>query len=610
MKRRDTLALGAAAGASLALPALAMQDDRVSGNGAAGLKVLRYAFQIAETGFDPAQVSDVYSAYVIAHVFESLYTYDHLARPPRVLPLVAIALPEVADQFRTWTMRLQPGIFFGADPAFKGKPRELVAEDFVYAFKRFADPKLKSPGWATFEEARFIGLNDLRQQALTQKTPFDYDRPIEGIRALDRYTLQLKLEAPRPRLMEILAGTSGAPGMAREVVEFYGDKIIEHPVGTGPFRLSEWRRSSRIVLERNPGYRQRLWDAQPGPDDLEGQAIAKQLRGRPLPLIDRVEISIIEEAQPRWLSFLNGQSNFLERLPSEFVNVAMPGGKTAPNLVKQGIHGQRVLTTDVVMSYFNMEDPVVGGYTPEKVALRRALALAVDLEREIRLVRRGMAIPAQSPVIPFTTGYDPKFKSENSEFSPARAQALLNMYGYVDRNGDGWREQPDGSPLELQYATSPDQTSRQLNELWQRNMNAIGVKMDFKVAKWPEQLKAARAGKLQMWGVASSAAGGDGQGILERYYSPSSGQGNLARFKLPAFDAIYDRLTLLPDGPEREAAFLEAKKLAVAYMPYKLHCHRFVVDMMLDNVIGYRRPAYWYEWWHMIDVLPEGAKTA
>jgi ABC-type transport system substrate-binding protein len=148
-----------------------------------------------------------------------------------------------------------------------------------------------------------------------------------------------------------------------------------------------------------------------------------------------------------------------------------------------------------------MENPVVGGTEPHKVALRRAISLAVDVEKEIRLVRRGQAIPAQSPIAPETFGYDPAFKSEMSEFSRARAKALLDMHGYVDKNGDGWRDQPDGSPLLLEYATQSDQQSRQLVEQWLKNMNAIGIRIEFKIAKWPENLKSSRAGKLMMWGV-------------------------------------------------------------------------------------------------------------
>ena len=603
MKRRQALALAAALAAP-GLPGIAQSVQTGAPSAAAGTRVLRYAFPVAESGFDPAQISDTYSRLVTGHIFEALYAYDHLARPAKFVLLTAAAVPEVSDDFRTWTLRVRPGIYFADDAAFKGRRRELVAEDYVYAFKRFADPQVKSPLWASMDNRKLLGLGALRKQALDGKKPFDYDKSIEGLRALDRYTLQLKVEEPLPRLQEMLAVSDLFGGVAREVVAFYGDKIAEHPVGTGPFRLAQWRRSSLIALERNPSYRERLWQAEPAANDAEGQAIATRLRGRKLPLLDRVEISIIEEQQPRWLSFLNGQADFIDRLPNDFIDVAMPGGQVAPNLAKQGITGKRVLTSDVTMTYYNMDDPVIGGLQPERVALRRAMNLAVDLGREIRTVRRGMAIPAQSPVMPHLSGYDPQYKSENSEYSPAKARALLDLYGYVDKDGDGWREQPDGKPLVLESATQPDQLSRQLDELWKKNMDAIGIRIVFKPAKWPENLKAARAGKLQMWGVASGASGGDGQGMLTRYYGPQAGQQNLSRFNHPEFDRLHDQLTVLPDGPERLALFDRAKRLAIAYAPYKLHVHRFVADMMHPGVDGYRRPLFWNEWWHMVDVDP------
>ncbi|MET0517210.1 MAG: ABC transporter substrate-binding protein [Burkholderiaceae bacterium] len=216
-------------------------------------KVLRYAFRSAETGFDPVALSDIYSRAVTGHIFEALYGYDPLARPARIVPLVAAALPETSADFRTFTVRLRPGIFFADDPAFGGKPREVVAQDFVYSFKRFADPALNSPNWVSLEEAGLLGLAALRQQAIKGKTPFPYDREVEGLRALDRYTLQFKTGEPRPRLVEMmLAGNDLRGALAREVVEAYAGKVAEHPVGTGPFRLASWRRSSKIVLERRP----------------------------------------------------------------------------------------------------------------------------------------------------------------------------------------------------------------------------------------------------------------------------------------------------------------------------------------------------------------------
>jgi ABC-type transport system substrate-binding protein len=573
-------------------------------------KVLRYAFPIAETGFDPAQLSDLYSRVLTAHIFDGLYTYDHLARPFRIVPGVADGMPQSSEDFRTWTIRIRPGIFFQEDPAFGGKPRELVAQDFVYSIKRFADPRWKAPAWASIAELKILGLQTLREAALKNKTPFDYDREIEGLRALDRYTLQFRLEEGRPRFIQTMAGGDLYGAVAREVVEKYGDQIVAHPVGTGPFRLKSWRRSSKIVLERNPGYREHLYDAQPNADDAEGQAMLAKFKGRRLPMIDQVEISIIEEQQPRWLAFQNRQQDMLERLPNEFVNIAIPNGRIAPNLAKAGIKMERMLASDVTITLYNMDSPVVGGYTSEKIALRRALNLAVNVEREIQLERRGQAVPAQSPLVPNTVGYDPAFRSENSVYSPARAKALLDLAGYKDIDGDGWREQPDGKPLVIDVATQPDQASRRLDELMRKDYAAVGVRIEFKPAKWPENLKAARAGKLMVWRVGSSAASPDGQSALDRLASAHVGGQNLARFRNEQLDAIYNEMRRMPDGPERLALFTEAKRLAVAYAPYKSSVHRIITDLMQPWVYGYRRAPYWLHWWQYVDIDAEAQARA
>ncbi len=584
------------------------QTGAVSGSAptpavATGQKVLRYAFNAGETGFDPAQISDLYSRIITAHIFEALYTYDHLERPVRIKPLTADGMPEHSADFRVWTVKLKPGIYFADDPAFKGRKRELVAQDYVYSMKRFADPAIKSPVWPGLEQERYTGLNELRAEAVKNKKPFNYDREIVGVRALDRYTIRFEVAEPRPRFIEGLAGSDIFGAVAREVVEAAGDRISERPIGTGPFVLKQWRRSSLIVLEKNPDFRPMTYDAEPAADDAEGQALLARFKGRRIPMIDRIEVSIINESQPRWLSFLNGQSDLIERVPPEFINLALPNGEVAPNLAKQGIRGLRIASPDITMTYFNMEDPIVGGYTPEKIALRRAIGLGTDLEREIALVRRGQAIAAQSPIVPGTTGYDPNFKSENSEYDVGKAKALLDLFGYVDRNGDGWREQPDGKPLVLVLASQTDPLSRQFNELFQRNMNALQLRSRFALGQWPEQLKAARSGKLMMWSVGSSAGAPDGQGSLARLNgAEADGGANMARFRNKRFDELYERMQTIPDGPERLALFDEAKRIAVAYMPYKHHVHRYITDMTHPWVIGYRRPVFWNQYWQYVDI--------
>ncbi|MDE2369649.1 MAG: bicyclomycin resistance protein [Burkholderiales bacterium] len=572
---------------------------------ATSMKTLRYAFLISESGFDPAQVTDYYSRIVISGILEAPLEFEFLADPPRLRPATAAAMPEVGDDYRRYTFRIQPGIHFASDPAFGGRPRELVAEDYVYAIKRHYDPRWKSGNLFILENAKILGLSELRRRTIAANAPFDYDEPVDGLRALDRYTFELRLARPAPRLLYQFADGSFTGAVAREVVEAYGDRISEHPVGTGAFRLARWKRSSRIELERNAGYRERLYDEHPPAGNARLKAVAAQFRGRRLPLVDRVVISIVEQPQPRWLSFLNHEQDLIEVLPNDYAPIAVPNGRLAPFLERAGVGMVRYARSDDSLSYFAMNHPVVGGYAPAQVALRRAICLAVDIGREIRDARRGQAIPAQGPIPPGCWGYDPQFKSVMSDFDRPRAMALLDLYGYVDRNGDGWREQPDGSPLEIEYATSPDQSFRQLVEQWQKNMDAIGIRMRFKVAQWPEHLKSARAGKLMMWGVGWTPTAPDGDDLLGLAYGPNAGQSNLARFDLPAYNAVYARQHELPDGPERQALMTLAQRYWAAYMPYKVHVHRIFTDLTHPWVLGYERNLYVRDFWRYVDIDPQ-----
>ena len=566
-------------------------------------KVLRYAIRAAETGFDPAQISDLYSSLIASNIFDSLYQYEFLARPVRLRPSTAVGMPEGSDDFKNFTIRIKPGIFFADDPAFKGVKRELTAADYVYAIKRHFDPRWKSPTYQTLENNKIIGLDELRQAAIKKKTPFDYDAPVEGLRAVDKYTIQFRLGLPNPRFADALSDPARTGAMAREVVELYGDRITDHPVGTGPFRLAEWRRSSLIALEKNPNYRDEFYDEEAPAGDPLAQAALAKLKGRKLPMIDRVEISVIEQPQPRWLSFINREMDLVWQVPEDFTNIAIPNSQVAPNLAKQGVYQVRYQRNDASMSYFGMESPVVGGYMPAKVALRRAIALAVNVEEEIRVVRRGQAIPAQSVVAPGLYGYDASFKSEMGEFSRAKAQALLDLYGYVDKDGDGWREQPDGTPLTIEYATQPDDLSRQLITQWKKNMDAIGIRMVFKTAQWPENLKASRAGKLMMWGVAWSG-GPDGEEFLVLGNGPDKGQANHARFDNAEYNRLYQQQRIMADGPERLQMMTRMKEILVAYMPYKAHVHRIWTDLAQPWVVGYHRNLFVPDFWRYVDIDP------
>ena len=564
-------------------------------------KVLRYAFESAETGLDPAQLSDLYSRVLTANMFDALYGYDYLARPAKIVPVLAAAMPDVSPDNRTYTVPVRKGILFAPDPAFKGKPRELTAYDVVYTFKRIMDPKTRSQLVSGLEEEGIVGLDALRAKAEATGR-FDYDTEVEGIRALDRYTVQFKLKEPRPRFLQTIADPGVLGTVAREVVEAYGDAIMEHPVGTGPFMISEWKRSSKLTFVRNPNYREEYWDAEPPADDARAQEIYRQMKGKRMPLLDKVVVSIIEEPQPRWLSFLNNEQDFNEKLKQNFITQAAPNNKLAPNLAKRGIQMEQTPLPDFTLLSFNMEDPVVGGYTPEKVALRRAFGLAMNGEQEVRLPRRGQAVVAQSLAVPGTQYYDPEFRTELGTFDLARAKALLDMFGYVDKDGDGWRDLPDGSPLVLTLDTLGQADYRELDEVLKKNIDALGVRLRFRIGQWPEEMKAARAGKLQMWGYGSSASSPDSGSALQLAYSKQAGEQNLSRFKNKKFDELYEKQSLMPDGPERAAVIRDATRIIAAYMPIKVRVHRIGTDLWQPWLVGYKRHPFAREFWRYVDI--------
>jgi ABC-type transport system substrate-binding protein len=567
-------------------------------------KVLRYALEIAETGFDPVEIYDVYSREITGNIFDAPLRFAYLAAPGTLEPSTADGMPEVASDYKTFTIHIKKGIYFTDDPAFRGKRRELTAEDYVYSYKRIFDPHWNSPSYDSFETLGVVGMQELRAAAL-KSGHFDYDRPVEGLKTLDRYTFQVTLGNPAPRFLLNLADASLMGAVAREVVEKYGDAIMEHPVGTGPFRLVQWRRSSFIALERNPDYRTVIFHVTPDPADPGAQQVARELDGKRLPLIDRVEISIIEESQPRWLSFLNGEADFLDTMPRDINNLALPNGKPAPNLARKHIQIERVPLIDVTLLLYNMDNPVLGGYTPPKIALRRAINLGYDTAESIRTYYQAQAFPAQTIIAPGAYGYDPKLRTENGMTSVARAKALLDQYGYVPRHHTRWRDNPDGSPLVIEISTLPDQRSRIADEIFKKSLDTLDLRCEFKVAKWPDQYKAARAGHYMVWTMGERSAGPDPTENLRMAYGPAAGADNLVRFRLAAYDALYLQQDRMADGPERLALLRQMTALLVAYAPMKYEVHRYTIDMAYPWVHYYRRwPFTLAEFWRYVDIDP------
>ena len=577
--------LAALAAISMALPAAAQQ------------KVLRVPFIIAETNFDPAFVSDLYSHGVVHEIFEPPLTYDFLARPMKLKPETAEAMPEITDGGKTYTIRFRKGIYFADDPAFNGRKRELTAADYEFALKRLMDPKVSSPNlWLI--EGRVAGVDDMVARA-KKDGKLDYDAKVPGIEVVDRYTLRIRLEKADYNFLYILA-MANIGAQAREVVEKYGADIGAHPVGTGPFRLAEWRRASRIVLEKNPNFREEYYEAEPPADDPVAQRLYREMKGKRIPQLDRVEIYVLVESQPRWLAFLNKELDWIN-VPAEFANMALPGGEPAPWIEKRGIKYFANVDPDIVYLYYNMKDPVFGGYSQEKVALRRAIMHAYDIGEDVMLVRNGTGMIAEGILPPGVLGYDPGF-TVGPRYDPARAKALLDMFGYVDKDGDGWRDLPDGSPLVFHYTTEPDQLSRQFAQLWRKDLEAIGVRMDIQVAQWSENRKKSKLGKLQSWFLSWGADYPDGENFFQLLYGPNCGSSNYGCFQLPEYDAIYEKAVNLPPGEKRTRLYGQLTRIVAVYAPWLPMIHKRRNQLLQPWVLGWRKNFFLHEGYRYVDI--------
>ncbi len=562
-------------------------------------KTLRVAAG-AEMSFDPQFSADAGSDGIIDHIYDSMLDYDYLARPLQLVPRTLEAMPTVTDGGATYVFRFMRGIQFTPDPAFKGKPRELTAADQAYALKRLLDPAVKSP-WLWLLEGKVVGADELRQKAMATGK-FDYDAPLAGIEVVDRYTLRIRLKQPDLRFLYAFAIPNTA-AVAREVVEAYGQDFGAHPVGTGPYMLGEYRRSARFVLVANPGFRPTTY-VPAGPVPKESMAIAAALKGKKLPLIERIQITVMEEGQAIWLAFINGEIDLTDRLPSEFVEQALVNGKLRPELAAKGIRHELLLRPNTRWTYFNMEDPVVGGYTPEKIALRRAIGMGYDVDEFIRVILKGRGVPANGPIPPDVAGYDSTLGTQAQLYDPAAARALLDKFGYKDRNGDGYRETPLGAPLVLERWSLPTSLARQENEQWKKFMDAIGLKIAFKTDRMQEMRKMARQGKIPMRTDGWNADYPDAENFMQLLYGPNVGQENHARFDLPEFNRLYDAAHKLADSPERTKLFDRMTELAVAYAPWRLMEHRIEDHLLQPWVRNYRPHPVRSAIWRYLDVDP------
>jgi oligopeptide transport system substrate-binding protein len=310
------------------------------------------------------------------------------------------------------------------------------------------------------------------------------------------------------------------------------------------------------------------------------------MQGKTMPQIGTVEISIIEEQQAAWLAFQNGELDILHLL-EQFAPIAIPAGRVSPALAAKGVWLDRISEPDINYTYFNMTDPDFGGFAKDKIALRRAILMSFDNAEYLRVIRKYQAMEAQYPIPPGVIGYDPSYRSSLA-YDVGLANKLLDWFGYR-RDAEGYRTWPDGRPLLWHYSSTPSSRDRDLDELWQKSVERIGVRIQVDKNKFPEELKRERACQLLSRTASWIADYPDGDDFMQLLYGPNSHQNNNPCFQLAEWDRIYEQTRAMPASPERDRLYRKLWRMAELYGVLKLHDTRYRNMLVQPQVVGYKK---------------------
>ena len=504
-------------------------------------------------GFDPIMADDLYSGREIGKIYEGLLAYHWLKVPYELVPNLAEAMPEVSKDGITYTFKIRKGVVFQDDAAFpNGKGRELEASDFVYSIKRLADSKSQANGWWILD-GKLKGLNEWREK--NEKLPVtNYAEEIEGLRAVDKYTLEFKLAKPFPQFLYALAMGFTAV-VPKEVVEKYGKEFINHPVGTGPYILPKFDQGKRITYTKNPTFREKFYpsDASPELQGLLGDA------GKRLPLVDKIVVHVMVESQPAWLKFNKGEVDYYS-IPKDNFASTIKNNTLVPELANKGINLIIAPQLDLTYTGFNFDNKLF-----QNTKLRRAMALAFDEAKSNELFYNNTSFSAQGPVPPGIAGniknYVNPYKGPNLE----AAKKMLAEAGY-----------PEGKGLpEITYDIPDSTTSRQSGEFFQQEMAKIGIKIKISASPWPEfQAKLKKRGG-QMFGLAWGADYPDAENFLQLFYGPNSSPGsNSTNYNNPEFNKQFETAVVMQDSPERTAMYEKLNKFLAEEVVVIFNMHR------------------------------------
>ena len=484
---------------------------------------------------DPALAADLSSRNMVAAFYDTLLQYDYTVRPYKLIPSMLKNMPELDKSRTVYTFTLRNDLYFSGDTCFGNAPkakRRVSSRDVIYSFLRIADGRLHSPVFWMFR-GKIKGIDEFRN-ATVKLPPGDnslYDKGIPGLEIIDELTFKIRLLKPDPRFLYALAIPYAAI-ISKQALEFYGESFAEHPVGSGPFKLREWIRDYRLILDRNENYRPEYFPQAENPLD----------RKRPLPLLDRVVCYIIKQEVSAWLLFLQGGLDFSAISKDNFDNVVGIGSELSPALAERRIKLIQIPEFQVRYVGFNFNDPLPA----KNLNLRKAISLAYNIDN-IKTHYNGQMLPAEGPIPPEVAGNNPAFKNPYSRYDLERAREYLKRAGYP-----GGIDPKTGAPLTLTYDQNGNSSAhRQLAELMIKDMGKIGIKIVPLLNNKPRFFQKMRKGKFQLFRLSWIGDYPDAENFLQLFYSKNAGSCNRAFYQDKKFDRMFEEIIPMPDSPER-----------------------------------------------------------
>jgi len=502
---------------------------------------------------DPAVLEDYDTDRMVGNIFECLYNYQFAKQPYTLIPQLAEGMPRYSKDGLTVTIHLKHGIHF-YDPNKKvwptGTGPEITADTIIYSWKRVCDFYLGETGnYAEVFQGKIVGIDDWFNytQSCPSAAAIDWDRPVAGLKALDRYTLQIKLTSPWPQVKYLLAYLPTC-AVSRDAVNYYGEEIRSHPIGSGPYAMEEYLPEQKFTLVANPIYRG-------GPNVESGTKLPADQR---MPHIQQVDYLYYPEDLPRWYIFREGLLDINDVPKDKFAEAIRLGtGELTPQMHSDGV---RLVKSPLPWSFytcFNMSDPIVG----RNKALRQAMSMAYDRQKFIKIYLNGRGIASNGPIPPGFPTYDANRINPYCVFNlPAAREKMKEAIRF---NG--------GKPIPTLtlYEGDTTTTAVQMAQFFVSCMAQIGLNVNVQYATWARFQQIVNGNEAQIFDFGWTADYPDEQDFWQLFYGKNTGYGgiNSEDFKNAEFDALYEKSSVLNEGPERAKLYAQMQAIVLDECP-------------------------------------------